>query len=1771
MAVKTKDEPITISELKENRIITSSNKNALYFKGYSTFGSAVKSVTSSGNDLVFTLNDSTYSVILKDYFAKNGKFPVKYIKTDAETDNLTNILDYAIDNNIKGTSQTINTPAKKMTGTVFNDNISASQYRLYKDKDKKNIDYTYTKKGVTINANGGNDTIYGSWYSDTINGGDGGDTIYSSTGNDTISGGKGVNNLNYNSSSFGHDIVKLTKGETLNINSNYISSYAQGDTKSTKNDLVLKYNDNNTVTIKNYYAKDTGAVVNINGVDLTKTVKLAEVNASNYFDKEGQKAVRKYTGSALADKVDARGVEQLKDKNGNLLDTGVTLNTGLGDDVIYGSKYNDTITGGKGDNTIYHYAGEGDDTIVLTKGENLTIHLADIDKSNLTYSSDKKGNLIISYTQTISEAEKTGSIILKNFYKKDTTGADTYVKLITSDGTIDNMRTDLFLDTVKTSKNYTGSWLAENIVGQLEAPTNKKKNTGLTLNGGAGDDTITGTDYADTLTGGDGIDTIYGGKGDDTIKGGNGNDEIIGGEGDDFIYGEAGINKIYFKEADGKDTVYSGKGEDTLIFQDINLENVSVSNNKKDMVISYGDDDSVIVKNYYTVDKKGHITGINANNSVKHIDFGDSEDYNFIFNNEVNADIEGSSGSDLILATGGNNTITLYGGNDIVRLGAGDSTVKIDMSVIDSTVHEEGEEWEWTEYSENCTKTIYLNSDTSSTLTIDIDKEIFDGKALGVFCRGTGQDNDLYISLDSGMGYCIRVKNYFDENGDPKTDRVKLNVWEYPEQFSTELVQKQYTVPEWTDGSIWERVFDVQPFGEYKGEIHGKNIDNSWLLYSAGFNNNDTIYGGNGNKETIYIKGGKDIVYANEGNKNINISDNQSDCDIYLGKEKTTKTNINLGAVEGNVTSNIKSGDLEINWDCYADSDETTYTSKLRVDKWNEKTSQATIGISGNNRDNTLNAVDGVENIIDGGEGDDTLIGGNGVDTFNFIWSQGYDIDTVKDYTSDDIIRFESSSTVPVNFNEFKYYTNNNGKGLVINTKGLSGKENYVIIDNYFEADSKIDKVTTYNMASPDEEKSLSTMYGDKSALGSFDIGTGDKINGTETDDIIRIPNVDSALIVDGADGDDYIYSWNSNGNVIYGGNGNDELNIGGDNNTIYGGKGNDYISLSVESDEGESTNYTYNVVFNNGDGHDTLNADYSDVILNFADTLVNDITLEKLSNDLVIKYNDGADSVSIRNYFDEEYIEYRADYTIKDREGTETSLSEFITSYGEISEAIITEINGTETDDIIQIPHKTGITINGNDGDDYINGWEDMKSNKNIINGGNGNDEIVIEGEKNTISGGKGNDYVQLSGSTNNLIFNNGDGDDFINLNDGNAVFEFTETAISNLSLERFGDNLVIKYSDSDSVTVRDYYSEDWNDEYMSVTLKDSEGTMDLTDYVNDYVNDYGEVPISENDKILGTTSDDHIRVPKVEGLSVYGNEGDDTVRAIGVNGNYIYGGSGNDKLVIYGNNNTIFGEIGNDYIDIYGEEESVNYTNNLVFNNGDGRDTVDAYYGKVNLNFADTLTTDITLEKLSNDLVIKYNDGADSVSIRNYFDEDYTEDRADYTIKDSEGTETSLSEFISSYGKIYDSNIFGTNGTDNEDVFIAKSGENTYIGGKGDDSLTSQGGKTTFVFNDGDGSDTLYQKGGEITLKFNDATIEELSSPTGYDRDAKGYYSDLLIHYDGNENTLRVKDYFYKNYVTKIIDSTGTEYNMADYFKRVEYIDSISYTRTYSNKMRT
>ena len=84
------------------------------------------------------------------------------------------------------------------------------------------------------------------------------------------------------------------------------------------------------------------------------------------------------------------------------------------------------------------------------------------------------------------------------------------------------------------------------------------------LTGGDDDDTLAGTDGDDTLLGGAGADSLLGGNGVDSIAGGDGADTLIGGLGADTLNGDAGDDSFITNDAE-PDTLDGGAGNDSAV------------------------------------------------------------------------------------------------------------------------------------------------------------------------------------------------------------------------------------------------------------------------------------------------------------------------------------------------------------------------------------------------------------------------------------------------------------------------------------------------------------------------------------------------------------------------------------------------------------------------------------------------------------------------------------------------------------------------------------------------------------------------------------------------------------------------------------------------------------------------------------------------------------------------------------------------------------------------------------------------------------------------------------------------------------------------------------------------------------------------------------------------------------------------------------------------------------------------------------------------------
>jgi Ca2+-binding RTX toxin-like protein len=107
----------------------------------------------------------------------------------------------------------------------------------------------------------------------------------------------------------------------------------------------------------------------------------------------------------------------------------------------------------------------------------------------------------------------------------------------------------------------------------------------LVVRAGGGDDMISASGNLAslinlTLDGGAGNDTILGGNGNDTLIGGDGNDFVDGNQGSDVAQLGAGDDVFQWDPGDGSDVVDGQDGTDTLLFNGANInEKVSITAN----------------------------------------------------------------------------------------------------------------------------------------------------------------------------------------------------------------------------------------------------------------------------------------------------------------------------------------------------------------------------------------------------------------------------------------------------------------------------------------------------------------------------------------------------------------------------------------------------------------------------------------------------------------------------------------------------------------------------------------------------------------------------------------------------------------------------------------------------------------------------------------------------------------------------------------------------------------------------------------------------------------------------------------------------------------------------------------------------------------------------------------------------------------------------------------------------------------------------------------
>lgn len=384
-----------------------------------------------------------------------------------------------------------------------------------------------------INGSSAADTIVGSAGDDTLNGGDGNDAFqYTGTANgfDSVSGGLGTDTITALANSSVIGLTSIAGVEAVSA-----GSFTGVSIAGSANNDVLNFTG---VTLTAITLIDGGAgndtITGSSGADTIRgsagddalsggdgNDTFQYTGTTNGFDAVngglGTDSISALASSTVIGLTSISGVETITagsftgvsitgSANGDTLDfssttlTAITrIDGGAGNDTIVGSLAADTLLGSGGDDTIN--AGGGNDTIQYTGTAN-------------GFDAVDGG----AGTDTISALANSTVIGLSALANVETISAGTFTGVYIAGSSANDIL------------NFSAVTLTN--IGRVE--------------GGAGNDTLTGNTAANTLWGGLGNDIIDGGAGNDSLLGDDGDDTIVGGAGTDVINGGVGTDTVSY-------------------------------------------------------------------------------------------------------------------------------------------------------------------------------------------------------------------------------------------------------------------------------------------------------------------------------------------------------------------------------------------------------------------------------------------------------------------------------------------------------------------------------------------------------------------------------------------------------------------------------------------------------------------------------------------------------------------------------------------------------------------------------------------------------------------------------------------------------------------------------------------------------------------------------------------------------------------------------------------------------------------------------------------------------------------------------------------------------------------------------------------------------------------------------------------------------------------------------------------------------------------------
>ncbi len=432
-----------------------------------------------------------------------------------------------------------------------------------------------------LTGGSGNDQLFGQADNDTLLGRGGFDMLFGGSGNDTLTGGDADDQM------FGEagddrmiwnpgDDTDLHEGGSGNDTSEVNGGGGAEVFTTTANGTRVRFDRLDPAPFAIDIGTTENLVLNMNGGDdvFSATGNLA--------------ALIKITVDGGA------GDDTILGSNG--IDT---LLGGADDDFIDGQQGNDVAFLGTGDDVFQWDPGDGSDVVEGQEGTDELLFNGSGGNEIMTASANggralftrNLGNIVMDLddveTLTVKALGGTDTITINDMSGTDVTEVDINLAgtiggtagdgaadVVIANGTND----DNIIDIVGAGSNVSVIGLA----ALVNISNTAGANDSLVINALGGDDGITAT----TLPAGVVKLTIDAGAGDDTVLGSQGADVFLGGSGDDFIFGDNGNDLalmgadddvFQWDPGDGNDTIEGQDGIDTMLFFGSNAsENINI-------------------------------------------------------------------------------------------------------------------------------------------------------------------------------------------------------------------------------------------------------------------------------------------------------------------------------------------------------------------------------------------------------------------------------------------------------------------------------------------------------------------------------------------------------------------------------------------------------------------------------------------------------------------------------------------------------------------------------------------------------------------------------------------------------------------------------------------------------------------------------------------------------------------------------------------------------------------------------------------------------------------------------------------------------------------------------------------------------------------------------------------------------------------------------------------------------------------------------------------